>query len=105
MKGKRYVCVNPLSWHVDEQDVPAEANLGGVPIYAEDDGIQRLDEGLTGAQCRDGVLYANLATIDGYDMIALPDRNLHVYDYNLFHMNVRENAKARAEAFLAKQWP
>ena len=103
MEGKRYVCVNPLTWRTDEDIAPAEDNLGATPIYPDDTGIKRLDTALTGAQCRDGVLYADLSTMDGYDLIALPDRNLHVYDYNLFYMNVRENAAARADAFMTGQ--
>ncbi len=31
----------------------------------------------------------------------MPGGSMHVYDYSLFHMNIRENAATRVEAFLA----
>ena len=29
-------------------------------------------------------------------------KNLHIYDYNLFWMNIRQNIKLRIDAFLSK---
>jgi len=54
---------------------------------------------LTGARCADGVLWIEPISRCGF-RTAHPDGNWHAYDYALFYMNVRENAKRRVEAFL-----
>jgi hypothetical protein len=30
-------------------------------------------------------------------------KNLHIYDYNIFWMNIRQNVKLRIDAYYAKQ--
>ncbi len=37
-----------------------------------------------------------------YHKLMLGDDSYHMHDFNLFHMNVRENAVARSSAFLSR---
>jgi hypothetical protein len=97
--GKTLLCVNPLRWDMSEEPAPAGANLGALPTG--DGPLGAPDVGLTGAQCRGGVLYASPPDGKGYSGLVLPGGNYHIYDYNLFYMNIRRNAEQRARAFLA----
>ncbi|MFN3232386.1 MAG: DUF3089 domain-containing protein [Alphaproteobacteria bacterium] len=99
--GKDILCTNPLSWTTDEEAVPASENPGGAPLALNTEPPGPPDPNVTGAQCRDGVLYVEPTVEDGYDEIVTPGRNYHVYDYNLFYVPIRENAIRRVEAFLS----
>jgi hypothetical protein len=114
------LCTNPLTWRVDETRAPAELHRGGVPsegiynvAFAGPDlplGIdfESLDAPLpriTHAQCRGGTLFVADQSRTGMThamMRVSPIRNYHGLDYPLFHMDIRENAIARAESFLGK---
>jgi len=99
------LCVNPLSWRMDEVEVPAEDNPGAVALNLENKPLTPLEPGLTGAQCRDGVLYVELKNTEGYNDLQMPNGNFHVYDYNLFWLSIRQNAAARVDAYLAANAP
>ena len=92
------VCVNPLSWSISGETVAAEANLGGFSISGPE-----LYPGAADATCKDGVLH--ITGIDSEPLAATPMRlgpgNYHVLDYSLYWSNVRENATARVQAYLA----
>ena len=90
------VCTNPLTWTITEgQYAPKSANRGGVmrPF-----GILR--PGLTDAEVWRGFLLADKPKFPG--SILFVRRNYHIADLNLYYLNVRENAQARAAAFLKK---
>ena len=60
-----------------------------------------VDVGLVGARCDAGWLKIDRRPEGrGYGVLVRRG-DFHVYDYALFHMNVRENARVRASAFLA----
>ncbi len=99
--GGNPVCVNPLSWRFDEQYADASINLGAIPITGMRF-ITSPHQGLTGAQCADGILWIDLPAQAGYDMALFPGGSYHAYDYNLFYMNIRDNARQRAEAYLTR---
>ncbi|MBI1182352.1 MAG: DUF3089 domain-containing protein [Alphaproteobacteria bacterium] len=99
--GKRLLCVNPLRWDLSEAPAPASANLGALPV--ENGPIGKPDKGLTGARCQDGVLYVSPQKQDGYSGLVMPGGRYHVYDYNLFYMNIRRNVEQRVAAYLAAQ--
>ena len=115
--GTTTLCTNPLTWTVNEEPAPASANLGAVvpsgsfnvAFWGEDraEGVQfqPLAAPLTahtGAQCQDGALIADDQAGSPFAMYAGPDAdNYHGLDYALFYMNIRENARARVNAYLA----
>ncbi len=94
------VCTNPLSWTRGNERIGREHNLGSIPLVGPS-GLGKVDPRLVGAQCRDGVLWINVPGAPGYDRALFPGSNYHTYDFNLFYMNIRENARRRAESFLA----
>jgi hypothetical protein len=102
-RGKKLLCVNPLLWSTSEQNAPPELNLGALPTADEPMGAP--DPRLTGAHCKDGVLYAAPPAGKGYSGFVLPGGNYHIYDYNLFYMNIRQNVAQRVTAFLAGPKP
>ena len=86
----RPVCVNPLSWRMDEAFVPARRHLGGVP-----DSFDRIEPGLVGARCRGGLLEI-APPPSGY---AHAGGDYHESDINLFYLDIRRNAQMRLRAF------
>lgn len=85
--------VNPLSWTTDEARAPASLNRGGV-LYNYDKGP--LPE-LVWAERRGAGLFTNKPRFFGD--ILFRTKNYHVGDFNLFWLNIRENAVERVGAF------
>ncbi|WP_052334008.1 DUF3089 domain-containing protein [Neolewinella persica] len=85
--------VNPLSWTTSEQRAPLSLNKGGV-LYNYEKGP--LPE-LVWAERRGAGLFTNKPKFFGD--ILFNTKNYHVGDYNLFWLNIRENAVQRVTAF------
>lgn len=103
--GKDVLCTNPLDWSRSEDTVAADQNPGGVALSITSDTLGAPDPGVTGAHCRDGILYVSPTVDDGYDEILMPGRNFHVYDYNLFYVAIRDNAMTRVAAQAGRRPP
>jgi len=93
------LCVNPLSWRTDGAPAAASENLGSIALPMLF-GPAPPQPGLTGARCGDGVLWIQPISRWGFRS-AHPNGNWHAYDYALFYMNVRQDAKRRLESYLA----
>ena len=109
-------CTNPITWRADELPSAEEDHLGAVPRINEGNapsfwhmmrssepaglnvtGLAEPREGLLTARCEDGVLRVpNLKRLD-YDAAETSRGNYHLVDYELFYMNIRENARHRTE--------
>ena len=87
--------VNPLTWTTAPGRAPAELNEGGV-LYNYAAGPV---PGLVGAEIRGAGLFTEKPSFFGD--IFFTRKNYHIADYNLFWLNVRNNAVRRVEAFLA----
>lgn len=85
--------VNPLTWTTDEQRAPAERNKGGV-LYNFDKGPF---PNLVWAERRGAGLFTSKPHFFGD--IFFNRKNYHIVDYNLFWVNIRENAVDRVQAF------
>lgn len=101
------VCVNPLNWSTDGSYAAHELNTGaiGYPSYGPPEDGERVDAmnlepGAADAQCEDGNLYVKDLRSDSFPS-RMVDNSMHVYDYSLFHMNVRTNVALRIAAFRA----
>ncbi len=92
------ICVNPLHWRNDGSRADFASNLGGVTFRDE----FSVEPGVTDAQCIDGVLRVSEVRSDNYSAMMFGDGNYHVYDFSLFHMNIRQNAEARVAAYLSE---
>lgn len=90
------VVTNPLTWDLKESLAPAVLNKGGI---LKD--FNKVIPGLVNAQVHGNVLWVNKPRFFG--SIFLTMKNYHIADYNLFYMNIRENAATRIKHFLQKQ--
>ncbi|HEX2590585.1 MAG TPA: hypothetical protein VHL34_03785, partial [Rhizomicrobium sp.] len=57
----------------------------------------------TWAECRKGLLFVADQTGTPFGALDLGGKNYHGLDYPLFAMDIRENAEARANAYLSAQ--
>jgi len=112
-------CVNPLSWRPDGERAGRDQHLGGVPavgIYhtdltgddvAERGEIKPLSKpigNLVEAQCKNGILFVSDQSETAFATSGrLTPHRYHGIDYPLFHMDIRENAKLRAQVYLDQQ--
>lgn len=87
-------CTNPLSWKINGEYAKSDLHLGG--INKKMDGIAT---NLTGCKCEEGKLYIQKPEEKGFMPIA--GKNYHLYDYQLFYMNIRQNVADRLTHFLA----
>ncbi|MCE9523296.1 MAG: DUF3089 domain-containing protein [Alphaproteobacteria bacterium] len=109
------VCVNPLNWKRDGERAPASQHKGGVPpsgkfsvkVWGDDSPQGVTFEPLKApvpahswAECKDGLLIVADQTGGPFDGMDMGGKNYHGLDYPLFHMDIRENARARAAAYL-----
>jgi len=110
------ICTNPLSWRLDEEAASAEQHAGIVipqhdynlgfgskedPAQGKTfDSLSAPIKGLTGAQCRDGTLFVEQLEDPAFAASGFAGMSYHLFDYNVFYMNIHENARLRAETFL-----
>lgn len=97
--GKTLVCINPVTWHQDDEPSKREDHQGAVKFERDSDEPPTPDGQYLTARCLDGVLF-----------VTLPDRkyrflgkDLHVSDYSLFYLDIRKNAVTRATAFVESE--
>ena len=98
--GAQLVCVNPLNW-AEGGTAAAALNRGAVPASGSEGALPAPLVGLTGAACHGAHLEVDIpfGARQGFrDTLSLFG-SYHVFDYNLFYMNVRDNAKERVLAF------
>lgn len=91
------LCVNPLSWTVDESYQPKESNPGSVPIR-----FYRVLPGIADAKCESGILWVHEPESRGFPILGKDD-TYHLVDYHLFYASIRRNAKARVDKFLSEK--
>ena len=115
---RKNICVNPLTWRTDGAAAEASMNLGGVAYpgtfegtLADVKGVPQefmdakpvLEPGLAGAQCVEGMLRIQEIHSNNYAARPMGKDNYHIYDYNLFHMNLRKNAELRVARYLGSR--
>lgn len=108
--GQDIVCVNPLTFDAARAAAPATWNLGALPARTgvglaaalrERTPLPATEAGALGAACVGGVLTLDAMPRSGYALVPLPGGMLHFNDFDLFYQNIRVNAVARTDAFLA----
>jgi len=115
-RDEQSLCTNPLVWRINEALAPASLNEGSLlPVGSFNANIGSLSdepvgqhygplakpiEALTGAQCRQGTLYASPSLPEGFEEDAMG--TYHQLDYALFYMNIFKNAQLRSNRFLGK---
>jgi Protein of unknown function (DUF3089) len=92
--GSQFKVTNPLSWRTDTTYISHEASKGSV-LYK----FKKIMPHLTDAQIHNGMVWCTRPKFFGDFMLPKKLKNYHIGDYNLYYMNVRENAIERAKAF------
>ncbi|MEM6999175.1 MAG: DUF3089 domain-containing protein [Pseudomonadota bacterium] len=102
------LCTNPLNWRVDGAYAGHEANLGAIGFVTygqagpdEDVASMHLEVGIADAECAaDGQLAVLDLKSDSFPA-RMFNNSMHVYDYSLFHMNIRANLAQQIASFNA----
>lgn len=109
------ICVNPLSWKVDEERVEAEAHEGYVAStgdynldFTGEDKAENVifespkapEKAYTFAFCENGRL---MVAEQPNTSMALGPGNYHGLDFQLFHMNIRKNVAMRISAYYERK--
>lgn len=97
------VCVNPLTFSLARPVAPASANLGAMPANRADGKLPATEAGAISAACDGGVVKVTGVPAQGYAIVKLPAGLLHFNDFDLFYQNIRINAVARTDAWLARK--
>lgn len=98
------LCTNPLTWHTDDGASTA-ANLGAVFLDSED---PRPRPGFADASCEGDWLVVREHGAAPRDLpsrvldAVLGPKDLHPIEFQLYYMNLRQNAGVRLQAFLAR---
>lgn len=92
--GDSIAVVNPLSWTTDHNLVEKDKNKGAILRNYH----QGIWPNLTDARIEQGVLWAGKPHFPF--SFLLRTKNYHAGDFNLYWLNVRENAQARVHSFL-----
>lgn len=89
------ICTNPLTWTTDSTYAPSAENKGGI---LRD--FNKIIPGLSDAQVHNGMLWVGRLNFRGSALFHF--KIYHILDYNLFYMNLRQNAINRARVFKAR---
>ncbi len=92
------ICVNPVSWNTSFDEVPAEKHKGAMGIDSARICRHCIS---TSIDPEHKILWADMPESADSKFSRL--KNLHVADYNLFYLDIRENAKNRVKKFLEKR--
>lgn len=97
--------VNPMTWDEGSEIAPASMNLGAVPYGLPGTSFQGIYPALVSTQNDQGYLTATPTPPENLFVSgAMGDPLIyHVHDFNLFWMNIRENARKRIHAFLLQR--
>ena len=111
---EKLVCVNPLTWKRDGGRAEKNLHKGYVPtsgpfelkFYGEDKANNAIFPPLdapqtqyTCATCKDGILWVEEQDFPSF----IEEGNYHGLDYQLFHMDIRENVALRSKAYLNQE--
>jgi hypothetical protein len=117
---RQTICVNPLTWRADDVAAPRTLNIGAVGYAGTFQGRLAdlrslpqefidarpvLETAVADAQCVDGMLLVTQIHSQLYAARPMGRDNYHIYDYSLFHMNLRRNAQMRVAQFLSHHRP
>ncbi|ABS64681.1 conserved hypothetical protein [Parvibaculum lavamentivorans DS-1] len=95
-------CINPLNW-IAGGVAEAPENLGSLPFVGSEDKFPAPRPALTGARCEEGMLIVSPPEDAEGFTYGVRSGDYHIYDYNLFYMNIRANLEERVAAYLQKR--
>ena len=91
------ICVNPVSWNTSSEEVPKEKHKGAMGMDSTKICTQCIGTSIDPVH---KTLWVELpeGTNEKFERL----KNLHVADYNLFYLDIRENVITRIKAFLKR---
>lgn len=92
IKGDQVIVTNPLTWNMEKSLASKDLNKGAVLSN-----FKKIFPGIVDAQIHNGVLWAHKPKFPG--SFLFNTKNYHIADFNLYYMDVRENAKLRVGTF------
>ena len=106
------VAINPLNWKTDETPASADLNLGSFVPHLLMHGLHRLHVNADAVlDTERGTVIVTEPKLKKYVITAIPGfekfesvfgpASYHGCDYSFFYLNIRENARIRAEAWFA----
>ncbi len=102
--GKAIVCVNPLTFDRARPTAPAARAKGAVPGAPDASPIRPLVRSAVGARCENGLLVVTPSADLNLEPLGptsqMGNGSMHYHDVGLFYEDVRENADARAQAYI-----
>ncbi len=95
------ISINPINWKLDDTYAGFEENLGS-RIMNEETGTYEIVQGVADAQVdtERGVVICTAENVEYAPEALFGPESLHSHDYDFYYVNLRENVKARVEAFL-----
>ncbi|MCB0520881.1 MAG: DUF3089 domain-containing protein [Saprospiraceae bacterium] len=93
--GDEIIVTNPLTWTLDR--LPAGKSLNEGTVLRK---YHKVLPAIADAQVHNGLLWVHKPKFPGSLFFSL--KNYHIADYNLFWVNIRENAQLRTDKFLGK---
>jgi hypothetical protein len=99
VEGLSRLCTNPLSWDTATTMVPASFHLGSIKMTSSKKTLKKVLPNYFQTHIENGFVIINQPK--GM-MFNAPLKNYHIYDYNLFYLNIRQNVSERIEAFITK---
>lgn len=101
-KGVKALSINPLSWSTDCSQVSKNMNKGAVIMDLMDGHIIAHKANYCGARLdekRGTLILSGLDEKDYPDLLGLGKGVMHLYDYMLFHDNLKENIITRINSY------
>lgn len=99
-KGEAVVCVNPLSWSLDSIHIPKSKNFGSLQHNKRTE-KDELILYYCDAKIDNGTLKVHPPSNQSQLQMPMGKGNYHLYDYNFFFQNIKQNAKDRIQAHQA----
>lgn len=101
-QGESTICVNPLSWTLDTMYVPKSENKGSLQHNKKTD-EDELILYYCDAKIENGALKVSPPANQAELQMPMGKGNYHLYDYNFFFQNIKQNAKDRIHAYQTQQ--
>jgi hypothetical protein len=95
--GER-LCVNPVSWNTDSAMVDKVNHLGSVKLASRKKELKVVMVNYLDTKVQNGFVYIDKPKGKLFNATG---KNYHIYDYNLFYLNISANACQRLDAWLA----
>ncbi|MGN0597267.1 MAG: DUF3089 domain-containing protein, partial [Ruminiclostridium sp.] len=102
-KGVKTIGINPLNWCTDCSQADKNMNKGAVIMDLMDGHVISHEAGFCGARLdekRGTLILSGLDEKDYPDLLGLGKGVMHLYDYMLFHDNLKENIITRINSYI-----